>query len=90
MSPEVYLTKLSDGGLGGWGIIDETHGGHNVDYNDLQETSVIWAVTIPGESSHVLTGMTYPFSSSLRVLIFCRRAHTCPQVSHSWRQARRY
>ncbi len=48
LSPEVYLAKLHNGQLGGWGLVDDTPG-HNVDYSDLRECLVLWGVTIPGQ-----------------------------------------
>ncbi|KIY67975.1 hypothetical protein CYLTODRAFT_375033 [Cylindrobasidium torrendii FP15055 ss-10] len=49
ISPEVYLSKLADGSLGGWGIGDD-NGNQDVNYHDLKECIVVWAVTVPGES----------------------------------------
>ncbi|KAF9037006.1 hypothetical protein BDZ89DRAFT_1061703 [Hymenopellis radicata] len=48
LSPEVYLAKLPNGQLGGWGLVDDAPG-HNVDYSDLRECLVLWGVTIPGQ-----------------------------------------
>ena len=51
-SSEMYLQKSSDGSLGGWGIHEEidSGSGHAIDYADLRECSVMWAVSVPGES----------------------------------------
>lgn len=57
-SPEMYLAKRSGGRCGGWGIGDPdnaTTSGQDrresINYADLRECTVVWAVTIPGERS---------------------------------------
>lgn len=58
MSPEVYLAKVPVKGehqLGGWGIADsiaiELPGDELTDdYSNLKERSVLWVVSVPGES----------------------------------------
>jgi|ERR1700722_2261823 len=63
LSPEIYLSRKADGTCGGWGLgdCDETN-----DYTLLKECTVVWAVSIPGESpwcSHEANGTnhTLPF-----------------------------
>lgn len=55
-SPEIYLAKLPGARCGGWGLgeddayaPDQTPG-ESIEYADLKERIVLWAVTIPGES----------------------------------------
>ncbi|KAF8892672.1 mini-chromosome maintenance replisome factor-domain-containing protein [Infundibulicybe gibba] len=51
-SPEIYLARRSNGRCGGWGLAeDNDDSGGDVHYPDLRECSVIWAVSIPGETS---------------------------------------
>jgi hypothetical protein len=49
---EMFLSKLPDGTPGGWGIESDTaeNGQEPVNYEDLRECQVLWAVSIPGES----------------------------------------
>ncbi|KAI9056684.1 hypothetical protein FKP32DRAFT_1598956 [Trametes sanguinea] len=55
LSTEMYLSKYADGSCGGWGIY-ETDGGssssaRDVNYADLEECSVLWATSVPAEST---------------------------------------
>jgi hypothetical protein len=52
-SPEMYLSKLEGNKCGGWGITNEV-ATEDVDYSnaDLQECTVIWAVSVPGETQN--------------------------------------
>ncbi|OBZ75868.1 Mini-chromosome maintenance complex-binding protein [Grifola frondosa] len=63
LSSEMYLSKSKSGNCGGWGIHDTSEGEEDdrvgVDYADLRECTVLWAVNVPGESSwyaHALDG----------------------------------
>ncbi|KAL1741169.1 hypothetical protein HDZ31DRAFT_46020 [Schizophyllum fasciatum] len=47
---EMYLSKLSSGACGGWGITDETIAASDVDYGNLKECNVMWGVSVPGSS----------------------------------------
>lgn len=51
-SSEMYLQKMSNGALGGWGIHEELEAGPDsaIDYADLRECNVMWAVSVPGEA----------------------------------------
>lgn len=51
-SSEMYLRKIRDDVPGGWGIHAETDLGADsaFDYADLRECSILWAVSVPGES----------------------------------------
>lgn len=55
-SPEMYLSKLKGGNCGGWGITEQDVNNENSNYAyaDLQECTVVWAVTVPGESDWLL------------------------------------
>ena len=50
-SPEMYLARWNTTQCGGWGL-DVAHPGDQdqINYADLRERTVLWAVTIPGES----------------------------------------
>lgn len=50
-SSEMYLWRYKSGNMGGWGVYDDNgHSSQDVDYADLRECNVFWAVSIPGES----------------------------------------
>ncbi|RXW24142.1 hypothetical protein EST38_g1703 [Candolleomyces aberdarensis] len=52
-SPEVYLSKHSNGDCGGWGLTEPDgaiSSDSSVDYTLLKECSVVWAVSIPGKN----------------------------------------
>ncbi|KAI0320188.1 mini-chromosome maintenance replisome factor-domain-containing protein [Amylostereum chailletii] len=51
-SPEMYLSKLTSGALGGWGIHETTEkkAEEAIDYAALRDCMVVWAVNVPGES----------------------------------------
>ncbi|TFY70334.1 hypothetical protein EVG20_g2670 [Dentipellis fragilis] len=52
-SPEMYMSRLPSGRPGGWGVCDpKDHEGDRtaIDYDALRDCTVLWAVTIPGES----------------------------------------
>ncbi|KAL1683483.1 hypothetical protein EV122DRAFT_273133 [Schizophyllum commune] len=48
---EMYLSKLSSGACGGWGITDESTSATEFDYANLKECNVMWGVSVPGRSS---------------------------------------
>lgn len=50
-SPEMYLAKHADATCGGWGLADATQQDEAINYADLRECTVIWAVTVPGENA---------------------------------------
>ncbi|EGN96137.1 hypothetical protein SERLA73DRAFT_185710 [Serpula lacrymans var. lacrymans S7.3] len=53
-SPEMYLAKLKGNKCGGWGNTEDLAGNntaHNIDYSSLRECTVLWAVSIPGETA---------------------------------------
>lgn len=61
-SPEMYLSKFADGKCGGWGIgLAEEDVNVNPDaesdyeYADLRECTVLWAVSVPGESEWIMS-----------------------------------
>lgn len=57
-SPEIYLAKSSDGKAGGWGLEDlpnpsDDHQPQNpgeIDYSNLRDRSVFFAVNVPNEA----------------------------------------
>jgi len=55
-SPEIYASRRADGTCGGWGLTEVVQDRGDpgdrrvIDYGDLKECSVVWAVSIPGES----------------------------------------
>ncbi|KAI0061668.1 hypothetical protein BV25DRAFT_1992016 [Artomyces pyxidatus] len=52
-APEMYLSKLKSGKCGGWGLFDTLKGDgkeEELDYADLRDCTVAWAVSVPGES----------------------------------------
>ena len=58
LSQEMYLAKLSHGGCGGWGIGDVGDASTSeLDYANLRQCHVIWAVSIPGESPWCLDAL---------------------------------
>lgn len=50
-SPAMYLAQTRSGSCAGWGIAhpDEDEGS-DINYGDLRDCSVVWAVNVPGES----------------------------------------
>ena len=54
-SSEMYLRKTSTGAVAGWGIHEEiaSEDSHALDYADLRECAVMWAVSVPGEAQWV-------------------------------------
>ena len=51
-SPEMYLSRLPEGRCGGWNLYQDLIASTPTDINfhDLRECSVFWAITVPGES----------------------------------------
>lgn len=50
LSRDLYLAVRADGQCGGWGIADDSSSEGPIDHSNLRESSVIWAVSIPGLS----------------------------------------
>ncbi|KAG6910910.1 hypothetical protein DXG01_006593 [Tephrocybe rancida] len=50
-SPEMYLARRTGGRWGGWGQADDDNATATIDYADLRECTVLWAVSVPGESA---------------------------------------
>jgi hypothetical protein len=66
ISPEMYVAKLPDGSCGGWGLMHEVenknHHESDFDYAHFRECTVVWAVSVPGETDWYTTeldGATY-------------------------------
>lgn len=51
-SPEMYLSRLPEGRCGGWNLYQDLAASTSIDVNfrDLRECSVFWAITVPGQS----------------------------------------
>ncbi|KIP01863.1 hypothetical protein PHLGIDRAFT_79981, partial [Phlebiopsis gigantea 11061_1 CR5-6] len=50
-SPEMYLPHTAAGSLCGWGLhADAAAADDDVDYSQIRECSVLWAVSVPGET----------------------------------------
>lgn len=51
-SPEMYLSRIPGGRCGGWNLYQDLASSSSIDINfqDLRECSVFWAITVPGES----------------------------------------
>ncbi|KAJ7849081.1 mini-chromosome maintenance replisome factor-domain-containing protein [Mycena olivaceomarginata] len=58
-SPEMYLAKRSNGQCGGWGLADDASP-DDINYADLRENTVVWAVNVPGESEWVASELDGP------------------------------
>ncbi|THH20559.1 hypothetical protein EW146_g833 [Bondarzewia mesenterica] len=52
-SSEMYLSKLPSGKCGGWGLHTMEDINAKIDYSDLRDCAVVWAVSVPGESQWV-------------------------------------
>lgn len=52
LSPEMYLSSLRGGRAGGWGVTEDSE---TLNYSDLRECTVLWAVSIPSDSTWVLS-----------------------------------
>lgn len=51
-SPEMYLLRLPDGKCGGWNLSQDLADPDslNINFRNLRECSIFWAITVPGES----------------------------------------
>ncbi|KAI0269853.1 mini-chromosome maintenance replisome factor-domain-containing protein [Gloeopeniophorella convolvens] len=67
-SPEMYLSRRKNGSCGGWGLTDglqdETDDGE-LDYSRLRDASVLWAVSVPGETEWYRAAATGPIFTGL-------------------------
>jgi hypothetical protein len=61
-SPEMYLAEAGDHKYGGWGAAHDT-AQEEIDYENLRECSILWAVSIPGESDWISKGQQSPTAS---------------------------
>lgn len=50
-SSEMYLSKSKSGACGGWGIDFDEEGDARVNFGDLRECTVLWAISVPTESA---------------------------------------
>ncbi|KAJ7070358.1 putative alanine racemase-domain-containing protein [Mycena belliarum] len=72
-SPEMYLAKRSGGRCGGWGLTDD-QSTDDLEYSDLRENTVVWAVSVPSESPWVAAELDTA-SSLTRPTILESRPH---------------
>jgi hypothetical protein len=78
-NPEMYLSKLPGGTPGGWGIGNDASNESQaapINYSDLKECSVVWAVSIPGETewfTDELDGAKTSKSPMLTIRIVCNK-----------------
>ena len=50
-SPAMYLAQTHSGRCAGWGIAHpDDEDGKDIDYANLRDCAVVWAVSVPGES----------------------------------------
>lgn len=73
-SPEMYLSRIPEGRCGGWNLYQDLGASTSTDINfhNLQECSVFWAITVPGESqwhAERLEGALFDQGSICRPLI---------------------
>ncbi|KAH8102871.1 mini-chromosome maintenance replisome factor-domain-containing protein [Cristinia sonorae] len=52
-SSEMYLARTKSGKLSGWGIEVDDGDHHDVEVENLRECTVLWAISVPGESEWV-------------------------------------
>ncbi|KAJ6606625.1 putative alanine racemase-domain-containing protein [Mycena vulgaris] len=64
-SPEMYLAKRSGGRCGGWGLADDASS-DDINYSDLRENAVVWAVSVPAESPWVAAELDASSNASLK------------------------
>jgi len=50
LSQDMYLAKYPGPNCGGWGLAPKDTSEENIDYANIRECSVLWAVSIPGET----------------------------------------
>ncbi|KAH9925300.1 putative alanine racemase-domain-containing protein [Fomitopsis serialis] len=83
-SSEMYLSKSRSGACGGWAIefTDEEDG--HVDFADLRECTVLWAVSIPAESAWCAKELDGPVDHQERVIPSSSRIPYKPQHSHKY------
>ncbi|KAF8078186.1 mini-chromosome maintenance replisome factor-domain-containing protein [Lyophyllum atratum] len=61
VSPEMYLARLSHARCGGWGLGEEGDQSiESINYADLRDCIVLWAVNVPGESSWCSNALDAP------------------------------
>ncbi|KAI6126213.1 hypothetical protein EV401DRAFT_2258355 [Pisolithus croceorrhizus] len=92
LSPELYVAGLSNHQCGGWGLStsDSSEASDSVGYQDLQELTAMWAVSVPAESPwHV--GEASPLVSSFPAHVPLRpHKYPIPDASHIGVQIKMY
>ncbi|KZT03570.1 uncharacterized protein LAESUDRAFT_729151 [Laetiporus sulphureus 93-53] len=86
LSSEMYLSKSSSGKCGGWGIGFSEKEGQDMDYADVKECAVLWAVSVPGESQWCSRELDGPEELQERTsLAVDRSTSSCdPQRAHKY------
>lgn len=69
-SAEMYLSRGKGGKLCGWGIEGDDADHDNVEFEHLRECTVVWAISVPGESSWV--SVELDASSGMCILVSAR------------------
>jgi len=72
-SPEMYLSRLPEGRCGGWNLYQDLalSTSTDIDFCDLRECAVFWAITVPGESywhAERLEGALFNHGNACRLL----------------------
>jgi len=69
LASEMYLATLPDTSCGGWGFAMNTSDSDDLfdasaQVDKLRECAVMWAVTVPGETAWVRTGLSHSNTSA--------------------------
>ncbi|KAF9492272.1 hypothetical protein BDN71DRAFT_1451837 [Pleurotus eryngii] len=83
-SSEIYLARRRNGHTSGWGLFADTFDGRDdaeMNYADLRECSVLWAVSIPGESEWCIDDLPRDHGSKPYEPHQEARPHKCPAAN---------
>ncbi|PCH38721.1 hypothetical protein WOLCODRAFT_115930, partial [Wolfiporia cocos MD-104 SS10] len=86
-SSEMYLCKSEDGNCGGWGINTEEDSEGAIDYANLKECAVFWAVSVPAESRWCGEELDGPYDYQERPVASSSRLPYKPQNAHKYPHA---
>lgn len=89
-STEMYLSRSKNGECGGWGIEFIEEDDERVEFADLRECSVLWAVSVPSQSMWSARELDGPVERTLLLSIaICalKYLHYRPRTRHSFRIA---
>ncbi|KAI0798102.1 mini-chromosome maintenance replisome factor-domain-containing protein [Abortiporus biennis] len=80
-STEMYLLKLPNGKLGGWGIEHpDATTNDEIDYSNLRECNVHWAVNVPGETQWATQELDGESTSNDSKIQVSTRPHKYPEA----------